>query len=257
MDSNETKARELLPCPFCGTEAEYRENPFLGDNSMAVCRSCGAQAYWRKWNTRIHPQPTSNGELEPWIVWSNEHRAFWAPNRCGYTARIEKAGRYTRAEAETICNGANYRANSRLNYGTPPEICMPAPEALSTPPASNGELVEKVARAICLSQGHDPDDFAPRGVMCTADNEQVTWWHVFTEEAEAAISAISTPPASDTLAELREALRGLITAVRFADPPRNFGTEEDPNLCHEARVPIDFVTIAEAALAKTETPRDV
>jgi hypothetical protein len=65
-----------------------------------------------------------------WIVWSNEHRAFWRPNRCGYTVRIEQAGRYTKAEAETICNGANYRAISNLRSGTPPEIYMPAPEAV-------------------------------------------------------------------------------------------------------------------------------
>jgi hypothetical protein len=65
-----------------------------------------------------------------YIVWSNEHRSFWAPNRCGYTGRIEKAGRYTKEQAETICRGANYRANTDLRSGTPPEIYMPAPEAL-------------------------------------------------------------------------------------------------------------------------------
>lgn len=65
-----------------------------------------------------------------WIVWSNEHRAFWRPNQCGYTGRIDWAGRYTKAEAETICNGANYRAISNLRSGTPPEIYMPAPEAV-------------------------------------------------------------------------------------------------------------------------------
>ena len=67
--------------------------------------------------------------LEPWIVWSNEHRAFWAPNRQGYTKAIEKAGRYSRDEAENICRYAAPRANSTINVGTPPEICMPAPEA--------------------------------------------------------------------------------------------------------------------------------
>ena len=69
-------------------------------------------------------------DLRNWIVWSNEHRAFWRPERRGYTQRIEQAGRYTKAEAETICKGANYRALSDLRSGTPPEIMMPAPEAM-------------------------------------------------------------------------------------------------------------------------------
>jgi hypothetical protein len=67
----------------------------------------------------------------PWIVWSNEHRAFWNPDRRGYTQSIEKAGRYTKREAEAICANANYRCNSTINVDTPPEICMPAPESLS------------------------------------------------------------------------------------------------------------------------------
>jgi hypothetical protein len=87
--------------------------------------------------------------VEPWIVWSNEHRSFWAPNRRGYTGRIERAGRYTKAEAEAICNNANYRANSTIYEGTPPEICMPAPEATLSPPASP-QGVERVREIVDL-----------------------------------------------------------------------------------------------------------
>lgn len=79
--------------------------------------------------------------LEPWIVWSNEHRAFWAPNRQGYTKAIEKAGRYSRDEAENICRYAAPRANSTINVGTPPEICMPAPEA--TPEGALFDIMTK------------------------------------------------------------------------------------------------------------------
>jgi hypothetical protein len=43
---------ELLPCPFCGGVAEYTPNSLHGDNSMATCRSCGAMAFWQKWNRR-------------------------------------------------------------------------------------------------------------------------------------------------------------------------------------------------------------
>lgn len=34
-----------------------------------------------------------------YLIWSNEHRAWWRPNAHGYTVHIEQAGRYTRDEA--------------------------------------------------------------------------------------------------------------------------------------------------------------
>jgi hypothetical protein len=46
---------ELKPCPFCGSRAKYANNPFEGSNTMALCISCGAEAYWRKWQSRTHP----------------------------------------------------------------------------------------------------------------------------------------------------------------------------------------------------------
>jgi hypothetical protein len=42
-----------------------------------------------------------------WLIWSNEHLAYWKPNRCGYTKFAEEAGIYTFNEAEEICNKAN------------------------------------------------------------------------------------------------------------------------------------------------------
>ncbi len=71
----------------------------------------------------------------PWLVWSHEHSAFWRANHCGYTVHIEKAGRYTRGEAELICKDANYgKGRTRiepLDCDEPPnEICFPAPEAV-------------------------------------------------------------------------------------------------------------------------------
>jgi hypothetical protein len=52
----------------------------------------------------------------------------------------------------------------------------------------DNQMIEAGARAIAQSQGHDPDDLAPRAMMCTADNQQVQWWHVFEEEAEACLA---------------------------------------------------------------------
>lgn len=47
--------------------------------------------------------------------------------------------------------------------------------------------LEAGARAIARVRGHDPDDLAPLTEMCTGDNEQVPWWKVFEEDAEACL----------------------------------------------------------------------
>jgi hypothetical protein len=47
--------------------------------------------------------------MEPtYLIWSNEHVAWWAPDSCGYTVSIERAGRYSRTEAIDICKSANF-----------------------------------------------------------------------------------------------------------------------------------------------------
>jgi len=35
------------------------------------------------------------------LIWSNEHQAFWGPNRRGYVT-FEAAGKYTKEEADEI-----------------------------------------------------------------------------------------------------------------------------------------------------------
>ena len=37
-----------------------------------------------------------------YLVWSNEHGAWWGPGRHGYRKRLSEAGRYTQAEALEI-----------------------------------------------------------------------------------------------------------------------------------------------------------
>ncbi len=51
-----------------------------------------------------------------WLIWSNEHNAWWRPMRCGYTPSPSEAGRYQLEEAEQIV----YEANCYLPPGTPP-----------------------------------------------------------------------------------------------------------------------------------------
>lgn len=41
-----------------------------------------------------------------YLIWSNEHGAWWGPNTVGYCRRIEHAGRYTQQQALHICTKA-------------------------------------------------------------------------------------------------------------------------------------------------------
>ena len=52
-----------------------------------------------------------------YLVWSNEHRAWWRPNSQGYTTKIEAAGRYDRDEAIAISRGRGWPAT-----GIPDEV---------------------------------------------------------------------------------------------------------------------------------------
>lgn len=49
-----------------------------------------------------------NDEYDRYLIWSNEHRAWWRHASQGYTPHIASAGNYSRAEAISICKGALY-----------------------------------------------------------------------------------------------------------------------------------------------------
>jgi hypothetical protein len=46
--------------------------------------------------------------IDQWLVWSNEHRAWWAPGGSGYVRKSKDAGRYSFREASEICHAANH-----------------------------------------------------------------------------------------------------------------------------------------------------
>lgn len=46
-------------------------------------------------------------EDDAYLIWSEEHGAWWNPNRAGYTMSMKAAGRYSRDEAEAISHSAN------------------------------------------------------------------------------------------------------------------------------------------------------
>lgn len=63
---------------------------------------------------------------DKWLIWSNEHAAWWRPASCGYTHSIEDAGRYTLKEAKAICQSGMMR--NEFGRSVPKEILTPAPE---------------------------------------------------------------------------------------------------------------------------------
>lgn len=74
------------------------------------------------------PSPSTDTPGEPYLVWSNEHRAWWGPNHCGYTRHIDRAGRYERSEALRIAGTRD--GGWRLNKGNPDEIALPERDAV-------------------------------------------------------------------------------------------------------------------------------
>lgn len=62
-----------------------------------------------------------------YLVWSNEHKAWWGVDHRGYTRFIERAGRYDRAEALKIAGTRD--GGWRLNKGNPDEIALPEQDA--------------------------------------------------------------------------------------------------------------------------------
>lgn len=62
-----------------------------------------------------------------WLVWSNEHGAWWKPDHCGYTSDIGEAGRYTQQEAREIA----FKANKYLPLDKPNEVAVPSPESVA------------------------------------------------------------------------------------------------------------------------------
>lgn len=63
-----------------------------------------------------------NYSVRTWLIWSNEHSAWWKPNQNGYTTDITGAGRYAYNVALEICKGAN--AHNK-DAGVPNETMIP------------------------------------------------------------------------------------------------------------------------------------
>lgn len=59
-----------------------------------------------------------------WLVWSNEHGAWWKPYGWGYTRELSEAGRYTKERADLICQQANYNRINEVAILHPDQISL-------------------------------------------------------------------------------------------------------------------------------------
>ncbi len=84
------------------------------------CPFCG-NAY------EAQPSQPAIAEAPQYLIWSNEHRCWWAPNQRGYTQSIDRAGRYTRDEAIGIAGTARGGWEVASN---PSEIAIPEADAI-------------------------------------------------------------------------------------------------------------------------------
>src|SRR5438105_12624457 len=60
--------------------------------------------------TRIGLSINMDTTNDTYVIWSIEHTAWWRPGQWGYADTLAGAGRYSRADAETIVARANIRA---------------------------------------------------------------------------------------------------------------------------------------------------
>lgn len=65
---------------------------------------------------------------DAWLIWSNEHAAYWAPNKCGYRKSRADAGRFSFREAAAICDRAGTRRFGHITL--PSEIVTPSDELI-------------------------------------------------------------------------------------------------------------------------------
>lgn len=68
-------------------------------------------------------------ETGQYLIWSNQHKAWWRPNSQGYTVHLDAAGRYARDEAIAIARGSRDGWTDRTRI--PSEIAIREADVLA------------------------------------------------------------------------------------------------------------------------------
>jgi hypothetical protein len=108
----------MFICPDCEkTRMEYARGSMRSTGQCEICDKVDNCLDARDYK-----------EKPRYLIWSNEHRAWWRPGRAGYTTKLEAAGRYSREEALRTC------ALGRDGWGsmeTPSEIPVSEADAFA------------------------------------------------------------------------------------------------------------------------------
>jgi len=68
--------------------------------------STAARQFWEAVRVAIPDFCPPARDASKYVIWSNQHASWWAPDRLGYTWKIAEAGLYTRREALEIVGAA-------------------------------------------------------------------------------------------------------------------------------------------------------
>jgi hypothetical protein len=93
-----------------------------------------------------------------YVVWSNEHSAWWGPKHSGYYTHLGSAGRYSRDDAIRICRGARGGREFNQNPSEVPILLADA-EAFWTEEgleAWRQREAERIRKEIEASEGEGP-----------------------------------------------------------------------------------------------------
>lgn len=125
-------------CSGCSGTDNPRIDAFKSSIGMG-CRECGGLGML--WDDTDYdamaremlaedasPSDGSGEDSGRYLVWSNEHSAWWGPDHCGYTRIIHRAGRYDRAEAMKIAGTRD--GGWHVRKGNPDEIAIPEADAI-------------------------------------------------------------------------------------------------------------------------------
>jgi hypothetical protein len=108
----------------------------------------------------------SDANKKIWLIWSNQHGAWWKANSYGYDNRVVNAGRFSRSEAQKICSDACYRNDWTIgesNLQSPHEVMVPSPEYLAEL-ASIQRYCEEGERLLSLASVRDRAEVPPGGL---------------------------------------------------------------------------------------------
>jgi hypothetical protein len=73
------------------------------------------------------PNRNPEADIAAYLIWSNEHEAWWGPGEMGYVLNVAHAGRYRREHAIAICKRALFGRHKGLPF---PELAILERDAL-------------------------------------------------------------------------------------------------------------------------------